>query len=189
MACSLTLNDINVFYREHKVENLNLFFYNTEFNQISNLQGGHKVTWESGLLGFHIDKEIKQKIFNLDPRKAFTPILKPKNLVAGQRPDIFRDIFPLLPKPDFILCHRIKGKEHLHGHYGHKNFHYGTIKTETAATIDSEYEAKIAEYKKKGPVFFVAHDAGNQAATFHSLLSFRHAAPFRHPRLLHLLLI
>jgi hypothetical protein len=84
---------------------------------------------------------MKQKIFNLNPSKAFIPILMPK----GQRPDIFRDILPLLPKPEFILCHRFKGKEHLSGHYERKDFKYGNIKTDTAAVIDADYQAKIAE--------------------------------------------
>jgi hypothetical protein len=103
---------------------------------------------------------MKQKIFNLDSSKAFTPILMPK----GQRPDIFRDILPLLLKPEFILCHRFKGKEHLSGHYGRKDFKYGNIKTDTAVVIDADYQAKIAEYERKGPVLFVAHDAGNDSA-------------------------
>jgi hypothetical protein len=36
---------------------------------------------------------------------------------------------PLLPKPDFVLCHRFKGKERFKGHYGLKPFHYGKIQT------------------------------------------------------------
>ena len=48
--------------------------------------------------------------------------------------------------------------------HSYRTFHYGTIKTETAAAIECEYEAKIAEYEKKCPVFFMAHDARNESA-------------------------
>jgi hypothetical protein len=90
---------------------------------------------------------MKQKIFNLDSSKAFTPILTPK----GQRPDIFRDILPLLPKPEFILCHRFKGKEHLSGHYGRKDFKYGNIKRILPLSSTPTTKQRSPSTKEKAP--------------------------------------
>ena len=87
--------------------------------------------------------------------------MNPKNVPRSERHHMIKYRCPLLPKPDFVLCHRFKGNERFKGHYGLKPFHYGEIQTKDMAEIDQTYKEKIREAEQKGPVYFVTHDTGN----------------------------
>jgi hypothetical protein len=87
--------------------------------------------------------------------------MNPKNVPRSERHHMIKHRCPLLPKPDFVLCHRFKGKERFKGHYGLKPSNYRKIQTKDMAEINQTYKEKIREAEQKGPVYFVTHDTGN----------------------------
>jgi hypothetical protein len=75
--------------------------------------------------------------------------MNPKNVPRSERPHMIKHRCSLLPKPDFVLWSRFKGKERFKGHYGLKPFHYGKIQTKDMAEIDQTYKEKIREANRK----------------------------------------
>ena len=65
-----------------------------------------------------------------------------------------------------VECVRLADREHVRPYYPRQLFKYGTIRTMKPRELDQHFADLVDVYLKRGPVFIVGHDVGNERFAF-----------------------